>query len=343
MYYVDATPIESKKPVLKLEALWWMTRPVSRTSIVLPVLGWASADNSPTIDSLVVLLAFIGLAKPAYALLNDLVDEENDKITNPHLPLPSNMLSRQEAIVCMLLTFIGAVVALYYAGSISQSFLINVGLLFIVFIAGYLYCIFKHTGFVASILAAIPFPIGVIMGWLVAGGGNVKNLLIVAIYAFITGFCNNVLAALWDMDKDPLVGNNTIPVRIGPKKAFLLVVILNVVSSALIIFLALTIPRGYYCLPLFVAALVLMVKSIQPLLDKFSQPNRGRSQRLNDVWLWSFGSYLRTISILCIFSLSLGLIVGIIVGSLSENMLRSYNHRIVEGTLLKDLQQISAG
>jgi 4-hydroxybenzoate polyprenyltransferase len=336
------TSAKIKRLILKTEALWWMSRPVSRTSIILPILGWATANYHSSTVRFLTLLLFIILAKFAYALQNDLVDEEDDAISNPHLPLPSKMLSRREAIVFMWLAITGAVVSLYYASGDLTIFVTNTLLLATVFVAGYLYCTFKHTGFVASILAAVPFPIGVIMGWLVGGKGNLEYLLIVACYTVITGFCNNVLAALWDMDKDPLVGNYTIPVRIGARKAFWLVIALSIVNTALIVLLSWIVPQGYYSLPVLGVALVILTVSIGPSLDKFSQSDRGRFQRLDDVWLWSLGSYLRTVAVICVFSLPLGLIVGTIVGIASEVMLRGYNRRIVEGSLLKDLKQILA-
>ncbi len=332
-----------KKFILKIETLWWMTRPgFSNPLILISIAGCLSANKSPNPNHLIVLISLTGLLGSAIVLLNDLLDQDDDVITAPYLPLPAGLLSPREAKIGLVFTLASAILCLLYINNEVWFILTNISFITLAVISAGAYCIFKHTGFLASIMMSIPYVIFALISWLL-GGGTIdmipsnSNIIIVIISSFFIGFSGNILAGLRDVDKDPLVGNQTLPVRLGPQKAFKLVGIIECVDFVLQVWLATQVQNGYLSLPLLAISLILMAISFHPILLTYIDSHRDRIQRISDIWLWSLGKDLKLVSLVCIFSLPIGLAIGFILRALRLLFQKGYKRQILEGGLLVSL------
>jgi 4-hydroxybenzoate polyprenyltransferase len=326
---------------LKLESLYWMTRPSSRTSIVLPLMGYLSVDPYPSLINLIGILLFISFAKSAYVLLNDLLDADKDIITAPHLPIPSRLFSKSEVAAWIIFFSMSTVFIIFLIVHSIYDFLVCLLLLIIGFLVGYLYSKFKHLGAIANILAAIPFCLTVIIGWVVAGHSNLYVIPIV-LYSFVIGISNNIVSTLFDMDKDLLVGNKTISISLGPKRTVAIIMSLNLLNAVIIVFASLQSKNIYFPVAIEVSSIFTMLASLGKVVNNLIEEDRGRIQRVDDMKIWGIGTYLSTLALLCSFSINIGLVVGIIVWILSEISLKGYKERLTSGKLASYLLEVKS-
>jgi 4-hydroxybenzoate polyprenyltransferase len=330
-----------RKLILKVEAIWWMSRlNFLITPILLAVTGWACTKENFDLPRLLALIGFIGLMTTITLMINDLLDQDDDAVTAPYLPLPAGLLNQKEVILAIALAFASAAALLYYASLNSIVFLIVICLTLFAFVAAGLYSQLKHTGGVASIIVSITYLTAPIIGWLLAGNRSLY-IIPVLLYTLFLSFSGNILAALRDIDKDPLVGNYTLPVRIGPGRAFTLVAILDCIDSVLIGWIAFTAPHGYFSLLLLIPVAIFMGCSFHSTLRTFGESGRGREQRLADLHVWRLGKHFKSISLLCIFSLPLGMIVGGLLEGVVPFWKMGYERRIVNGELVRAYKEQS--
>lgn len=329
---------------LKIEAIWWMTRPIMRPPILICATGWLSARNGGYADlpRMSLMLMFIWSIASVIALVNDILDEPDDCITASYLPLPSGLVARREAILGLLFFLLAASVSLVTAVDNLQQLVSNVFLVCMALLIVILYSLFKGSGFIASALASIPLPMTACMGWISAGaGGESLHILLIVIYAFLFGFSNNLIAALQDKDKDPLTDNLTIPTRIGSKNAFMLVVALTSLNLLIIVILALTVSGGFNALPMILVSLFILLISYNPLLEAIGEVGRGRVQYIEDIRLWEIGRHFCNVSMVCVFAFIPGFVIGLGLLVLRYLFERGYKFRIIEGAISNAIQETS--
>ncbi len=336
-----------RRRLLQAEATWWMSRILlSNLSIWTMLMGWVAAG--PRLDSahvarLLALYAAFALAGGALFVVNDLMDVEGDKVTAPYLPLPSGLLSRNEARASVAVYFASALIFLYLACARFGLFVTCLAIIVVAAMGSMGYSRYKKEGIVASVLVAVPQTIiPAVIGWLVAGGGSAWRLVAVLSYAVFAGVSNNVLAALRDVDLDASVGNRTLPVRIGAPAAFRLIANLAFAALAVVVVLAATINSGAWAWPFAVIAGVVLWQGYRLAAARFAQPHRGRRQRMDDLRLFKTGEYVRHAAMVAVFNPVVAIVAfayllgGFMIGY------RVYHRRLTSGAIRDAMDRLPA-
>ncbi|MFX0185036.1 MAG: geranylgeranylglycerol-phosphate geranylgeranyltransferase, partial [Candidatus Hodarchaeota archaeon] len=187
------------------------------------------------------------IAVGGYAI-NDVFDIEIDKINAPHRPIPSGLLTLNQAKAYSITLFIIGV---------TLALLIDIPACLIAFTGGfllYLYAAyFKRSGFVGNImiglLTAIPFIFG---GFLT---NSYETMIYPATFAFFLIVGREIIKDIEDVHGDKIEDVQSIALRYGVKTARnlgLLILIVLVVISPIPILL------GYYKTPIFIVLLVVI-------------------------------------------------------------------------------------
>lgn len=170
-------------------------------AIVLPLLGYSAGQ-----------------------IINDYIDRHSDELNAPHRPIPSKRITPQEAL---------SSAALIYGIFVFASFSINfyAGLITITaLILAASYSFLKKYGILANMI----FP--VIMSLIAPYASIVTTdmippvVVLIAITIFFYDFGMNIIGTFKDIEGDKATGVNTLPVRVGPFKAAVIVAEVSLIS-----------------------------------------------------------------------------------------------------------------
>lgn len=330
-----------RRAALHTEALWWMTRiHLSNINIWPAVFGGIVATHPLRTTTMIELVLYAASAGGALFIVNDILDAKGDQVTAPYLPLPSGLVSIRQAWAGAAGFFLVGVIALVLACGSAARFGEAAGLTLATVGLSMAYSKVKDEGVVASLVISIPQTVPAVIGWRLAGGGRAWALVLVMASHVIACVCNNILAALRDVDLDPVVGNRTLPVRIGAAAAFRLAAATAYVAVAPILVLGLLVPGGWHGLAMAGAALVVLAASRRRTLAAFTQPGRGRVQRMADMRTFKLGVYLLHVAVAACFSLP----AAVVAGALLYLMLRCggwiYSRRLIGGGLRRSLGRV---
>jgi 4-hydroxybenzoate polyprenyltransferase len=323
---------------LKVEAAWWMTRIYLSNMNIWPVfMGWVVADPHPGTWSLTWLALYVATAGGALFIVNDILDADGDQITAPYLPLPSGLLTVGEAWAWAAAYFSAALLALFIAcGGIVRAGL-ALGLTVAAVVFSMAYSKVKDDGVVASFVITVPQAIPAVVGWYLAGHEHGWWLVGVLAYLLLACVSNNILAALRDVDLDPVVGNMTLPVRIGAVPAFRLAARVASLAFVPILLLAAVVPGGWWGLVVAVPAAALIARSYRRTLVAFGEPDRGRLRRMADMRQIKLGEYVRHTALAAVFSVQVALAAGVAMQAMLYIGALVYARRVIRGGLRRDL------
>lgn len=175
------------------------------------------------------------LISASILVMNDCFDVETDKINAPHRPIPSNLVTLNEALYSSLL--------LLFTG-IILSYLINVTVLFISIVLaliGFLYNrYFKKSGLPGNLM--VSFSVGMTF---IYGGSSVglpfhKMVLFFGLIAALIDLGEEIAADAMDIKGDQLINSNSLAIKYGRSTAlkiscfiFFFVVLLSFVPFVL--------------------------------------------------------------------------------------------------------------
>jgi geranylgeranylglycerol-phosphate geranylgeranyltransferase len=178
-----------------------------------------------------ILYGFLSvfLISASILVMNDYFDVETDRINAPHRPIPSNLVSPNEALYfSLLLLFTG--ILLGYLISIAV-FLISIALA----IVGFLYNrYFKKTGLPGNLM--VSFSVGMTF---IYGGSSVvlpfhKMVLFFGLIAALIDLGEEIAADAMDIKGDQLIKSNSLAIKYGRSTAlrisasiFFLVILLS--------------------------------------------------------------------------------------------------------------------
>ncbi|MFX0149551.1 MAG: geranylgeranylglycerol-phosphate geranylgeranyltransferase [Candidatus Hodarchaeota archaeon] len=238
---------------MSLKGLFLISRPLnSFLSGFAVVIGAIAAISSPLTGRQVIGIIFGYFATSLIAVggyaINDVFDVEIDKINAPHRPIPSGLLTLNQAKVYSIILFIIGV---------CLAFLIDIPAFLIAFTGGillYLYAaFFKRSGFIGNVmiglLTSIPFIFG---GFLTH---SYETMIYPAIFAFLIIVGREVIKDIEDVHGDRIEDVRSIALRYGVKSARtigLLILFLLIVLSPLPILL------GYYKSPIFIILVIII-------------------------------------------------------------------------------------
>jgi 4-hydroxybenzoate polyprenyltransferase len=323
---------------LKIETAWWMTRIYLSNMNIWPVfMGWVVAEAHPGVWSLTWLALYVALAGGALFIVNDILDADGDRVTAPYLPLPSGLLTIREAWSWAAAYFAAALVALFVAcgGAVRAGTSLGLTLAGVLFSIAYSKV--KDDGVLASFVIAVPQTIPAVVGWYLAGHHHPWWLVGVLAYLLLACVSNNILAALRDVDLDPVVGNTTVPVRIGAVPAFRLAARVAALAFVPIAVLAVLVPGGWWGLAVAAPAAAVLAASYRRTLAAFGEPGRGRLRRMADMRQFKLGEYVRHAALVAVFSVQVALSAGVAMQAMLYVGALVYGRRVVRGGIRRDL------
>lgn len=221
---------------------------------------------------------FVFLA--AANVINDYYDREIDKINEPTRPIPSGLVTPNEAL---------GYVAILSAVGFATALLINTSSLLVAIIAWFLFIYYatrgKHTGlignFIVSVCIAIPF----IYGGFVFGTMLPQLSMFFAGMAFLSTVAREVTKGIVDAQGDKLQNVKTIAVLYGERKAAVVAVVFYVIA---IIFSALPISFNkvsIWYLPFVVVADFGFLFSSVSLIHNYSRDNARKVKKYARIWM----------------------------------------------------------
>jgi 4-hydroxybenzoate polyprenyltransferase len=309
--------VGARSAFLKLEALWWQSRIGHAAPIYLvAIAGWLIGRGSRGADSLRLAMFLLSLAllTGALALVNGVMDEEEDRATAPIGPLLTGLLTRREVIVGTSALVAAGLPAVAVAAASPIRF---VAALLLLVVAGCLtvaYSLIKGRGALASGAMASVWVVAAAAGWVIsAPSGITVNVFLVAGYAFLAGFADNVVGGLFDVETDPRVGNLTVAVRLGPARAFRATALLDSATFAVVAATALRADSpGARAAGLALAGIAAawMAVSLRGVARALAGA-RGRTARMTALRPYLAGTSLRDAALVCALSLPIGLAVAI--------------------------------
>lgn len=166
--------------------------------------SFASAD--------ITLFAFMSvfLISASILVMNDYFDVETDRINSPHRPIPSNLVSPNEAFVFSIFLLITGILF---------SYLINTVVLLIsilLTVIGFLYNrYFKKSGLPGNLM--VSFSVGMTFIYGGASVGMVFNSAVIffAVIAALIDLGEEIAADAMDMEGDKLINSNSLAIKSG--------------------------------------------------------------------------------------------------------------------------------
>ncbi len=224
----------SLTPIRKVKAYVTLTRPHNLLATVITTLiGWLiiyieTRNNviNPAYPVLTVMLAAAG----GY-VINDYFDAEVDAVNKPYRPIPSGIVSRDEALIFSVALALAAITLSLKSGLISFVFVIlNTALLY-----AYSYKL-KELGFLGNVVVAFEGAASIIYGGLAASEplGKlelVNQTLLPAIYAFLLLLGREIVKTIEDYRADALRNVKSLPRVLGIRRAAMVasIILLSVV------------------------------------------------------------------------------------------------------------------
>lgn len=323
----------------KAEAAFWTGRMFSRTILPPAAAGWLAADADPSGLALLGFLAFMWLSAGALFTITDLFDIEDDKVTAPFLPLAAGLLTPFEAKLVIGLELGAALGILAVLAGAADTLSVALIAVAVATASALAYPFVKSIGPSSSLFAALPFASVAVLGYGLAGGDDALVAALAVAYVAIDALYVNVLVAVIDVERDPLVGHDTLPVRIGARRAMWVAGAAAAALIAISLVLAALVTDGWLGLPVVLAAAVVSVLGYRRAIARVDG-ERGRVQRSQDQRLIRNGRYLSFVALLCVLSLPAGLIVGA-AGELLFRLGDSrYWNRVVGGGLSRALLEV---
>lgn len=327
------------KTLFKLEALWWLTRLYLNASpIWLSIFGWLAGGKEGGWHSLTLLFLAVILAGSAHMIQNDILDIEPDRVTAPYLPLPSGLLTRTEASRAMVVMSILAAAALAAAAPSVTVLLVCLALVVISGAGTRIYSAHKAWGAADSLFVGLSMAVTGTIGWLIGGGHETAQVLVIGAYGLVYGFTSNTWAALRDFDRDGLVGNLTLPVQIGGAATVRIALGTSFLQYVIAVGLMLIHKPSVFAMVLLPVALATQAIAAPGTIRKFGEPDLGRPQRHQDLRFIRIGETLRFAAVVAIYSPLAAVIVFVVLELSMTFGGRAYKRRIVEGGLARALR-----
>jgi len=328
-----------RKQLLTIEALWWQSRVgVAVPIYLLTAVGWlvGKAPQERGLGFLPVL-ACLTCATGSLALLHAVLDEEEDRLVAPIGPLPAGLLTRVQVLRASALLALLASVSLVSVVAETSRSLEAFGLLALAGLLTVSYSYVKHIGVVASVVMAAIWMTAAGGGWLVAGAHHPLPAWLLC-YAFAVGLADNVMGGILDVDSDPVVGNATVAVRLGARRALLLAGILDVCATLLLLIVAVQEPLTHSAVGIGLAVLAaswgaLAARTLHSSLDGGLA---GRVAYVAAARPYIRALCLRDVGLVCVLSPRLGLTVGIGLWALQGAAFHGSGRRVREGGLRRD-------
>jgi len=194
---------------------------VSSGILLGAILGYPGEDILTLTAPIYLAIAAGFLITAGGNTLNDYFDYEIDKVNRPDRPIPSGRISRSDA---MMLSSVLFLVGLGISKSINQYALAfaaaNTAVL--IMYAKYSKRLLLVSNLAISYLVATVFFFGAtphLTSPIAAGILTMKAVIVLSGCAFFMTLCREILKDIEDIEGDRRLYSNTLPIKLGPKKA----------------------------------------------------------------------------------------------------------------------------
>jgi 4-hydroxybenzoate polyprenyltransferase len=300
-------------------------------AIVAPA-GWLVAAHPPGPLRLLAITAAIAISGGASNVFNDILDAEKDATTAPELPLPSRLVTFNQAATLLGGLALVVVTLLALASTSVERFAAGAALIAAAAVAAAIYPFAKRWAVVPLVLKGIAYADIPLAAWAVAGGGPVGPLLPVLAFAFFFGIASNVHATLRDVDADGLVGNQSISVLLGPERALKLAALLDFIAASMILVVGATQERlaiGAALAGTVLLALAITYASVQ----RRQAGAHGRRERTTSVRPVDHARTASQVAVVMAVSLPVGAVVGAVAAWVVAFLGPRYRRRVMAGGL----------
>lgn len=212
--------------IMKIMAFIELTRPFSYPIPIAGGLVGALVAIGHNPGALILLPAIIlpVLGYSAGQIMNDYIDRHSDEFNAPHRPIPSGRITPKEA-----LTMAGVIYGIF----IFASLLINLyagAITIIAIILAASYSILKKFGGIANIIFPVITSLIAPYASIVTTGTVPPAVVLIAVTIFFYDLGMNIIGTFKDIEGDRTTGVCTLPIRIGPLNAAIVVGVASVIS-----------------------------------------------------------------------------------------------------------------
>ena len=208
----------------KLTAIIHITRPVNFFITVASVFVAALISSPEKIPILNVLLAALsaGFTASAGNIINDIFDIEIDKINRPTRPLPSGILTINEAYILFLICFV-----------ISGILVVSIGQIVVIIVLLSHLLLFLYSKYLKRIPLVGNITVAFLTGLVFVFGGvvveNPSAAIIPALFAFLINLIRELVKDMQDVEGDRAAGVITFPIKFGFQKTKYLITFITLI------------------------------------------------------------------------------------------------------------------
>jgi 4-hydroxybenzoate polyprenyltransferase len=321
--------------VLRLEGLWWMMRPPSVATAFIAVPGWLASESATAYGRLAAMVAAVMVGRAIANVVNDILDEEKDRVTAPELPLPSGIVTRTQARVLTLLLGTCLVILLGLASTDWTGFALGLAGSIACGACVGLYSLVKPYAFLAVPVTGGAYLSVPVTAWMVGGGGWSPETAVVFFYGLLRGLAANVFSTYRDVDRDVEVGNYSVAVRLGARRALALGIALE--TTAVLSIVAIAALRGDLWLGLVVVAVSLALLAVA-FRDARAQRQSTKPEDERSLLDLPLRIARNHVAVVLVQSVP----VGIVLAAISAASIRSeslYARRLIAGELREELRE----
>ncbi len=262
--------------VKKIIAVIKIIRPVNILIVLLSVIISSVICASTGYSIRIIIFASLsaGFAAAAGNTINDIFDIEIDKLNRPDRPLPSNVISRKQALI---MYFLFIIISLFLGYLINDAaFIVACSANMILFLYSYK---FKSIPLFGNSIVASLTGLAFLYGGIAVN--NVRFAVIPAVFAFLINAIREIVKDMEDVKGDSANNIKTFPILKGYKSANNLILILGIILIAATFFPFIT--RLYkieYFIIIMLSVNPLIVYSIKKLFDDHSPESLNTVSRL---------------------------------------------------------------
>lgn len=199
-----------------------LLHPLPSALVATVVAALAAVAGAAISDILLLAVGMFGF-QVSIGALNDLVDADRDRLTQPDKPIPAGIVSVRAA---MVITVIGGVTGLgisaWYGPAVLVVGLVGLG-------CGYAYDVAARRNGLGWLAFAVALPALLVWAWLAAAGTLPPTWQVLLPLAVLAGPTVHLANSMSDVDADRRSGAMSLATRLGPRRSRIVLVVLSLV------------------------------------------------------------------------------------------------------------------
>jgi 4-hydroxybenzoate polyprenyltransferase len=302
------------------------------TPVLLAAAGWSAGAKPGAAWHIAAIGTLAGLLRGCTAIVNDILDRNADTITAPTLPIPSGLISVQQALLFLVIQLAIAVAAGYLGlGSLSRLGLTAI-VFFLVIVCTVIYSLTKSLGVFALVFSSPLMVAAAAAGWIGAGEGDTAAFTLVAVCSGLYGLNAQLIAAMRDVDRDPAAGNRTPAVRYGAVNVFWFSCLVSAAEVAVVTVAGIVHGSWLFVIPLTLG-IIAGGRSVFPTVKELKRQDLDRDQRSATLAAYTKAHFWVLVALIMTRSPWDGIVVGAAVFCLNSAQAWGYRRRMTEGGL----------